>query len=186
MAGTPARSRHGVDRGKIWTINQSGANDATVIVAGPTIGDATVTTVVSPGPSFRYTYSDMTGQQLRLATNPFGYYRHVFEGCTAQPTEWRDLAWVAETPPGTIVRFRVRTAATRAGLDAAAWVIVANMAPDASPADIRAALMVAGIAPLGFLELEVRLESTRTSGTAVVTPRVSFMDVAHVCVPIIG
>jgi len=150
--------------------------------------DATVTTGVAPGPSLRYTYSDMTGQQLRLATNPFGYYRHIFEGCadTVSNTEWRDLAWTAETPPGTLLRFRVRTAATRAGLEAAMWVVVADVPPDVSPADIKAELMAAGVTPRRFLELEVRLESTRTSGTAVVTPRVSSMDVAHVCVPIIG
>ncbi len=191
VAGTPGPTAKGMaidQTGKIWVINQNGSNDATVITPGPGIGDATLASGISPGPSMRYTYSDMTGQQLRLATNPFGYYRHIFEGCTdsTTTTEWRDLAWTADTPAGTTARFRVRTAATRAALDAAAWVIVANVPPDASPADIRAGLMGAGIEPARFLELEVRLESTRTSGTAVVTPRVSAMDVAHVCVPIIG
>ena len=190
VAGTPGPYAKGMaidQTGKIWAINQNGANDATVITPGATIADATVALGISPGPSMRYTYSDMTGQQLRLATNPFGYYRHVFAGC-ADPnttTEWRDLAWVADTPPGTIIRYRVRTAATRAGLEAAMWVIVANSPPDASPADVRAELMRAGIDPLQFLELEVRLESERTTGTAIITPRVSSMDVAHVCTPIL-
>ena len=79
-----------------------------------------------------------------------------------------------------------RPATTRAGLEAATRVIVANSPPDASPADVRAELMRAGIDPLLFLEFEVRLESERTSGTAIITPRVSSMDVAHVCIPILG
>jgi len=189
VAGTPGPTAKGMaidQTGKIWAINQGGSDDATVITPGATIGDATIALGISPGGAMRYTYSDMTGQQLRLATNPFGYYRHVFEGCdeTMAATQWRDLAWVAETPPGTTLRFRVRTAATRAGLEAATWVIAATVPPDMSPADVRAELMAAGIAPLRFLELEVRLESERTSGTAVITPRVSSMDVAHVCIPI--
>ncbi len=191
VAGTPGPYAKGMaidQTGKIWAINQNGGNDATVITPGPGIGDATIALGISPGPSMRYTYSDMTGQQLRLATNPFGYYRHIFEGCTdsTTTTEWRDLAWTASVPPGTTLRFRVRTAATRAALDAAEWVIVANVLPDASPADVLSALGVAGIAAGRFLELEVRLESERSSGTAVITPRVSSMDVAHVCLPIIG
>jgi hypothetical protein len=175
--------------GKIWTINQGGSNDATVIVPGAAIGDYTsVTPGVAATPAYRYTYSDMTGQQLRLATNPFGYYRHIFEGCAegVATTEWRDLSWTADVPVGTSTRFRVRTAATRAELDAATWVIVANVPSDPSPADIRGELTRLGITPAHFLELEVRLESTRTSGTAVITPRVSAMDVSHLCVPIVG
>jgi hypothetical protein len=191
VAGTegPRSKGMAIDQdGKIWAINQGGANDATVIVPGPGLDDATVTLGVSPGPSMRYTYSDMTGQQLRLAADPFGYYRHVFEGCTDPntTTEWRDVIWRADVPPGTSLRFRVRTAATRAALEMATWVIVADVPPDASPADVRAALMADGIEPALFLELEVRLESERASGTTVLTPRVSSMDVARVCVPILG
>ena len=190
VAGTPGPTAKGMaidQTGKIWAINQGGGDDATVITPGPGIGDATVALGIAPGPAMRYTYSDMTGQQLRLATNPFGYYRHIFEGCsdTNSTTEWRGLSWLATTPPGTLLRFRVRTAATRAAMDAATWVVVANVPPDASPADVRAELMRAGIMPLRFLELEVRLESERSSGTAVITPRVASMDVAHVCIPIL-
>ena len=112
----------------------------------------------------------------------------MFEGCTdpTTTTEWRDLIWAADVVPGTSLRFRVRTAATRADLDAATWVIVANVPPDAAPADIRAALMAEGIDPELYLELEVRLESERTTGTTVLSPRVSSMDVSNVCVPILG
>jgi hypothetical protein len=191
VAGTAGPNAKGIavdQSGKVWAINQGGANDATVIVPGPTLDTATVMTGVSPGPSMRYTYSDMTGTQLRLATNPFGWYRHVFEGCAmaSETTEWRGLSWVADTPPGTSLRFRVRTAATRAELPSAAWVLVASVPPDTSPRSIQAALEGAGVHPQRFLEVEVRLEAMRTSTMRLVTPRVVSIDASHVCIPPFG
>jgi hypothetical protein len=173
--------------GKIWTINQ-GHSNATVIVPGDSVGAEVVTagvgTFVAP-----YTYSDMTGLQLRLATNPRGWYRRIFEGCESPPnvatTEWRLLFWDADVPPGTALHFRVRTAASRDTLEAATWINVANVPPDSPPANIEIALATAGITPERIMQVEVMLESSRDSITEVITPRVRSFTLSHACVPII-
>jgi len=173
--------------GKIWSINRS-HNSAIVVEPGPTLTDATVTTGVANQVVSPYTYSDMTGQQLRLATNPRGYYRRIFEGCAeggGEGVEWRELRWSADTPPGTRLLWRVRTAATRADLATAEWVVVAEVPPAASPADVMAALSGAGVTPRQFLEVEVQLHAERSSATEVITPRVFSMEVTHVCAPTI-
>ena len=171
--------------GKIWSITMN--NQAVVVTPGPTIADNTVQTGVAPSLVGSYTYSDMTGLQLRLATNPRGYYRHVFEACDEGVTPaWGDLVFEAETPAGTDVTFRVRTADTRAGLESADWVSVAVVPPDSSPVSIGAALMGAGVEPQRFLMLEIGLRAERSSSTEVITPRVRRVDVQHTCEPIIG
>jgi hypothetical protein len=190
VAGT-AQSAKGmaVDQdGKIWSINQ-GHNNATVVVPGGGLGAETVTTGVAPGIVSPYTYSDMTGLQLRLATNPRGYYRRTFEGCdpsTSASTDWLQLHWDGDAPPGTALHFRVRTAATTAELSAATWVVVANVPPDISPADVAAALMAAGVMPQRYLEVEAGLEATRSSAMESITPRVRSFMVSHTCVPLFG
>ncbi|NOY93187.1 MAG: hypothetical protein GXP55_18535 [Deltaproteobacteria bacterium] len=175
--------------GKIWCIRYNDA--ATVITPGAAIGDNVVNTGVATYGSglLRYTYSDMTGLQLRLATNPRGYYRHIYEGCPAgspTPTDWGEVRWDADTPPGTTVLFRVKTADTRAALDAADWTLVATSPPDASPASIGAALTAAGITPGRLLMLEIVLRAERTSATEVITPVVRSSEVTHSCPPDFG
>ena len=179
--------------GKVWSITYSGSGsggDATVITPGATIDAATVMSGVSPeGNQYRYTYSDMTGLQLRLATNPHGYYQHVFEGCdpaTTMRTDWGDLRWDGDVPPGTTLRFRVRTAATTAELAMATWVTVADVPPDASPASVAAALTAAGVMSARYLEVRVELTSMRMSTREVVTPRVRSFSVTRMCPPLFG
>ncbi len=172
--------------GKIWSINL-GHNSAIVVEPGPGLTDATVTTGVANRIVSPYTYSDMTGQQLRLATNPRGYYRRVFEGCDpAEPTTgtvWGELRWDADVPPGTRLLWRVRTAPTREELVDAEWVVVAEVPPAAPPADVDAALGGAGVTPARFLEVEVQLHSMRESTMEVITPRVRSMELTHTCPP---
>ncbi len=171
--------------GKVWSITMN--DQATVVEPGPTIDANTVTTGVASSIVGSYTYSDMTGLQLRLATNPRGYYRHVFEACAdGMNPSWADLLFDTETPTGTSVTFRVRTAATRADLESATWVTVAMVPPDGSPASIASALMAAGIDPQRFLMLEIALRADRTSSTEIITPRVIAIDVQHTCPPIFG
>ncbi len=128
----------------------------------------------------------MTGVQLRLATNPRGHYRHVFEGCDDATTLWGDIRFEATTPPGTFVSFRVKTAETRDGLEAAEWISVGTTPPDTSPLAIRPALDEAGVMPMRFLMLEVSLRTEVMSDSEVITPEVHFIDVTHVCEPIFG
>jgi sugar lactone lactonase YvrE len=175
--------------GKIWSINRS-HNSAIVVTPGPTIDAATVDTDVANMIVAPYTYSDMTGQQLRLATNPRGFYRRTFEGCPPDAvttgTEWEELRFSADLPPGTNLVWRVRTAATRADLAAAEWILVAEVPPDTSPASIRDALAAAGVAPDQWLEVEVQLHAERGSPTEVITPRVFEIEATHSCPPSIG
>lgn len=194
VAGTGGRGSKGmaVDfDGFVWSINQ-GASDATVIEPGPTLDAADVTTGVVRDGTLRYTYSDMTGTQLRLATNPRGYWRRPFEGCVAPPGEgvstiWEELRYDAEVPAGTLLRFRVRTAATREGLADATWILVAETPPATSPLDVTSALRDAMVEPLLWLEVEVQLEAMRT-GTAdrPVSPRVLGVTVTRSCPPTVG
>ncbi|MEM9193991.1 MAG: MopE-related protein [Myxococcota bacterium] len=168
--------------GKIWVINQNDAN-ATVITPGTTFGMENVQLGVSDYITAPYTYSDMTGQQLRLATNPRGYYREVFEGCpnSNQATFWKRLNWMADVPPGTRVIFRGRTAESIDALAAAMWVVLAEIPGATPPADVEAAFMAAGIDSERFLEIEVILESTANSNTMIVAPTVNAFGVAREC-----
>jgi hypothetical protein len=192
VAGTTGMPNKGmaVDAdGKIWCIRYNDA--ATVITPGPAIGDNVVDTGAATYGAglLRYTYSDMTGLQLRLATNPRGYYRHIYEGCPAGstvPTTWGDVRWDADIPAGTTVLFRVKTADTRAELDAADWTLVASAPPDASPASIDAALTAAGVTPGRLLMLEIVLRAERSSATEVITPVVRSSEVTHSCPPDFG
>ncbi|MEM1413709.1 MAG: hypothetical protein AAGH15_02350 [Myxococcota bacterium] len=189
--------------GKIWSITQGRSGDAetsdaeaVVIVPGPTLEDATVQRDVADSIYNPYTYSDMTGLQLRLATNPRGTYEHVVEGCDPETTSdgltrWAELRFEAETPAGTSVAFRVKTADTRAGLVDAPFVAVGLTPPDASPLDLSMALADAladgTIDAVGrFLLVEVALEANRSSSVEVITPRVTGLDVTFTCPPIFG
>jgi streptogramin lyase len=186
VAGTAQSSKGmAVDfDGKIWSINRSSGHYATVITPGATLSEYTVETGIADQVVSPYTYSDMTGQQLRLATNPRGFYRRVFEGCPGSDVDpsWLMLDYEAVTPPGTEIVFRVRTADERTALEAAAWVVVAQTPPDVSPADVAAALTAASVEPMRFLEVEAILTSTRTSGM-VATPRLYAFGPSHECPP---
>jgi len=190
VTGTEGASNKGIavdSEGKVWSITQS--PEAIVITPGPTLGEYTVERGVASSIVNPYTYSDMTGLQLRLATNPRGYYRAIFEGCPETlpgDTEWGDLAWEAETPAGTSVVWRARTAATRDALDSADWVTLATVPPDSSPVNIGAAFMDAGVEIGRWLMIEAQLTAERTSTTEVITPRVLAIDVQHVCPPDFG
>ena len=179
----------GIDAdGKIWAIVRGNNAAADVIRPGATLAENTVDSSVGPVLADKYTYSDMTGLQLRLATNPRGFYRHLFEGCEnpTDTTVWGNIVFDAETPAGTTVVFRVKTAATREELDALDWITVGTVPPDTSPLDIAAALTAAGVTPGAFLQLEVQLRAERTSSTEIITPRVLGLNVTRTCVPEFG
>jgi hypothetical protein len=173
--------------GMIWSINQ-GTSDATVIEPGPTLAEQTVTTDVVPATGIlRYTYSDMTGQQLRLATDPRGWWRRPFEGCPmgTEETTWGELRFEGDAPPGTALRFRARTAPTRAELATATWVLVGEVPPDVSPLDLERAFVDGGIEMHRWIEVEATLEAMRTSATEIISPRLSSLTVTRHCGPIL-
>ncbi len=167
------------DDGKVWAINQQGDN-ATVVVPGAAIDAFTVWTNVVPVLVQPYTYSDMTGQQLRLATSLTGYYRRVIDACPGAPegpTRWGTLRFDADVPMGASLQIRVRSADTLGALMAQPWVRVAEVPDDASPVDIAAALMDAGVTPGALLEVSLELGAWRARGTATVSPRVRSIEV---------
>ncbi|MBO6934708.1 MAG: hypothetical protein JJ863_07030 [Deltaproteobacteria bacterium] len=187
VPGTPGPTNKGMAidaEGKIWCITQN--NYAVVITPGMAIDANTVETNVAASMRGNYTYSDMTGLQLRLATNPRGFYRHIFEACPdGGVPSWTDVVFDASVPPGTTLSFRVKTADTRDGLALAEWVAVGSVPPPADRFSIGDALMAAGITPQRFLMLEIALQADRVSSTEVITPRVMSTDVTHTCEPII-
>jgi hypothetical protein len=188
IAGAEGYGNHGaaVDaEGKVWFINYT-ENNATVVVPGATLHEYAVTTGVSPVFNGPYTYSDMTGSQLRFANAGRGYYRQIFNGCDDVATEWGNLALDAFVPDRTSVMIRVRTAATAAELEAATWVVVATIPDGVSPFPIGDALQAAAVTPGNVLEVELQLSSEVTDGAAVVTPVVSDIVVSHRCPAIVG
>ncbi|MBX3250579.1 MAG: hypothetical protein KF901_25605 [Myxococcales bacterium] len=169
--------------GKVWSVTMN--NQAVVVQPGATLAENAVTTGVATSTVGSYTYSDMTGLQLRLATNPRGYYRHLLEACEAPVTpDWDELRFEVETPAGTSVSFRVKTAESREALDALEWIAVGSVPPSGSPLSISDALMRAGVTPARYLWVEVILQAERSSSTEVITPRVLGFDVSYSCPPI--
>jgi hypothetical protein len=188
ISGAEGFSNHGaaVDaEGKVWFINYY-ENSATVVTPGPTLTEATVSTYVSPVFSGPYTYSDMTGSQLRFVHPARGSYRQIFNGCTGAETEWGNVAIDLFTPERTSVMIRVRTAPTAAELEAATWVVVATIPDGVSPFSITDALAAAAVASGNVLEVELQLATEVTDGSAHVTPVVYDVTVTHRCPEIVG
>jgi hypothetical protein len=158
-------------------------NDATVIIPGPGLEEAEVLTHVAPVFSAPYTYSDMTGSQLRLATASHGYYRELYRGCGTGGPIWRDLVFDVFTPAGTSVVFVVRTASTPEALEEAEWVVVATVPDDESPVSVAEALGESGVAHGSLLELEIRLARADEAADRRATPVVFDASVTTACAP---
>ena len=122
-----------------------------------------------------YTYSDFIGFGLNVIAEPRGRYRFVVEGCESGINTWTATQYTAEVPPGTSVEVWARSADTRAGLDAEAFI----GAFTDNPADLT---MAPGPIPQRrFLEVELRLATT----DRMTAPRVFSIDVGAICEPII-
>ncbi len=170
--------------GKVWSINLSNSS-ATVVVPGPTLNDHTATTpitnLVSP-----YTYSDMTGSQLRFATNERGFYRRIFEGCDNSnsagiETDWQELRWTAQTPGASSITFRARGANSTTALTTAEWIDLATVPPTTSPFDLAAALAAANLDGVRYVELEASLTAVRDASNNVSAPVLQTMEVTYSC-----
>jgi hypothetical protein len=110
---------------------------------------------------------DSVPTQASLARSPSGYEAEgalTFEHSFGDGGPWRTIRLVGDAPPGTALDFRYKTAATREGLDEAAW-----SAPQESPANVPP-----GMASLAFLRVEVQLR-----GTPEFTPVLDFVEVTH-------
>jgi len=84
-----------------------------------------------------HTYSDMTGQQLRLASREPSTYIQNLNTCIGSgvnaATEWRNLTWDAELPPGSYIVFRIRVGKDQAAAEQASWLEVATVPGCESP-----------------------------------------------------
>ena len=122
---------------------------------------ATEQAVVGAG---SYTYSDMTGFQLKNAASKSGLYRHTFTGCSTSKWDTVDLS--ASVPPGTSITISARVAQTQADLANQAWIKVATLPPSVAPVPLNL--------PVGaYIQIEVAMKSTDLT----VTPILSSLSV---------
>ena len=177
-----------VDRaGQVWGIPAFG-DYAMVITPGAKLTDATVDKPVR-GLTGAYGYSDMTGEQRRLAmgSNEPGSYRHVFSGCDRgrADSQWQALEWRADVPAGTFALISARSADSEAALANAAPIPLGQLASG----DDRVAL---DALPRGrFLELEIKLYTAATADPGSdqcnpipeLTPRLRQATLVYECKP---
>jgi hypothetical protein len=157
----------------IWAVNQ-GDSSVTHYSVNPANADLTAADKVSlddnprlaggqkPNP---YTYSDFTGFGLRNFTNPHGYWSWVQTGCAnglAGKTRWVRVEWDADTPPGTAIQLKVRSADDLPTLGAAAFGAPYTV----SPADLKAPPPLVPN-PSGYLEVEFELTTMSKDTTPV-------------------
>jgi streptogramin lyase len=137
-------------RGFLWSVNQC-TNEALKLDLG-----SEQVVLRQPVGNAPYTYSDMTGYNLRTFVVPSGYYRHTFAGWPQFGTDWRRLDVTAYLPASAYLDVRVRAALTVARLQSAPWSPFLGPFPPASlPLDLRT---VPGLAGAGdFIEVEVWL-----------------------------
>jgi len=148
-----------VDR-NVWAVAKQSAMAIRITpIAGPGPGlwnwlVASIPTGLGP-----YTYSDMTGYQIRdvAMAAPLGTWRHVFAGC-ADRTRFEELDLDARVPDGTLAKVAARTAPTSAALAQAPWVPLLTIPGARPPIDLVQQL---GDRSLGAaLEVEILLQST--------------------------
>ncbi len=125
---------------------------------------------VDPGQEL-YSYSDMTGAQLRSFTIQSGAWAQQVDGGPGEPS-WSEVAWTAAMPPGATVE--VRTRAATAPEDFAAGTATEWCGPaTVSPADLGACPQLAG---KRWLEVELALATTSGGRPTVSDVRVVFTE----------
>jgi hypothetical protein len=150
---------------KPWVISQT----STATQIDP-MNYTTTQVATGAGP---YTYSDMTGYQLRNASRA-GIYRHTFAGCGMATTTWTNLNWKLEAPTGSQVAIRYRAAASVAELSSAMWQVVSG------PPAVK--INVPATPPANFLQVEISMTSIDNK----ITPILSELSAGFTCKLIIG
>jgi hypothetical protein len=122
-----------------------------------------------------YTYSDMTGVQLRLAGTPFGIYRHTFKSdCAPLKTTWTEVTYDINTPAGTQIDITGRGAGSLADLDKATFGTTTSIPP-------------AAVAPFkpsineGVDNSYLQLQFKMTTDAADKTPTVKNLQAKYIC-----
>jgi hypothetical protein len=109
-SGCDARGVAEDSAGKIWVVNRSGGY-ANRFTRNCVLEN---TFPVDPGYA-NYTYSDMTGQQLRTVTTKEGYWVQDFDSGYSSPI-WHKAEWTAYVPADTGVDVSFKSADTAGGL----------------------------------------------------------------------
>ena len=156
---------------KVWVINRW-EDQAHVITPGADLS-AWTAEIATTSLQTPYTYSDMTGTQLRLASTLRGTYVQDFEGCAGGDTQWQELRFDVDTPADMFVAFRIRTASDPADFPSVPWATVGVVPTGTSPLDVSSVLATAGLAQARYAQVEVALVSngcahvvrSNTSGT---------------------
>jgi hypothetical protein len=134
--------------------------------------------MVEPPFNYPYTYSDMTGFQMRNAVQTNGQYSHQTSACAGQAVDWRSLSWDGDAPAGTRIVLAVRTGPSAEELQPAEPLVVAMAPGDDPPVAIGPALEAAGITPGEVLSITVTLERLDPDAE---TPRLRSLTVVHEC-----
>ena len=147
-----------IDRnGKLWTAGRNSDSCARIAVAD--WGDNPEVNHFPTNGDDPYTYSDMTGFQHLLFTNPEGTWTQNYDG-GADTVYWKSAEWTGIEEPGvTDLAIRARSAAAQGTLDQAGWTAWITD----SPANLE------GLPNLRWLQVQVRLQSNDSEKTPILT-----------------
>jgi len=147
-----------IDRnGKLWTAGRNSDSCARVDIED--WGDNPAVAHYSTNGDDPYTYSDMTGFQHLLFTNPEGTWTQNYDG-GADTIYWKSAEWTGIEEPGvTDLAVRARSAATEDGLELAGWTAWITD----SPANLE------GLPNLRWCQVQVRLQSNDSEKTPILT-----------------
>ena len=135
--------------GKMWVPNRYGG------YANRFLRDCTLDATFPVDPGYElYTYSDMTGMQLRTVTVREGHWIQAYDSGYACPT-WHSVEWLADVPAGTSVTVTAAAADTEAGLTTAPSTPCGPFS--ATPGDL---LSCAQLHCHRWLQLDVALSTT--------------------------
>jgi outer membrane protein OmpA-like peptidoglycan-associated protein/streptogramin lyase len=161
--------------GNMWTAIQ----DAGKVMKYSTDGKIIGCYPADPTPAYQnaYTYSDFTGAGMEIAGSNDGVARvRVDNGASA--VQWRLASFTALVPDNTNLCVRARSAASTAGLDAAAWsAVTCPKQPTRGIVDVALDGARGGatkVPPGGAVELEFSLSSSAPGSS----PLVSGLSVA--------
>jgi streptogramin lyase len=146
--------------GKVWVTNYATNNVMRIDpAAGPVggggfpVGAVDLTVELGAGAS-PYNYSDMTGAVLLGGTSPSGSWTVVHDG-GASGIVWKKLAWTGDTPAGTNIQVKARSANTVTDLPSSLFEEVTNGAD------------LAGTEVGRFIEVQVSLTSDDSAQTPI-------------------
>ena len=143
--------------GKLWTAGRNSDSCARIEIAN--WGNSPKVDIVPTNGDDPYTYSDMTGFQFLMFTNPEGTWTQQFDG-GAETVHWKLVEWAGVTEAGvTAISVRARSAKTQEALAQAGWTAYFEESP----------ALLEGLPTFRWMELEVKLSSNDPQKTPVLT-----------------